>query len=516
MNIMDAIKNESADTNLTRTENGALGYANCRSAIVDFFYKISTFRQETAEQKQTAFLKALAEDKDLAYRMLFFARDIRKGLGERQLFRDIFKALDPKVAKSLVKLIPEYGRWDDVIDILRNEGIDQNVSDETLRFIQNQFAEDLKNYAERKPISLLAKWMPSIRKVSKDKVRMAKFLAHSFEIPERKYRKALSVLRAHLKVVEKQMSEGKWGEIDFGSVPSKAAKNYRGAFMKHDEARYREYLGKLEKGEAKVNAGAVFPYEIVSAYRGGYESPRGMDVLLENQWKALPLPKGLLENAIVVRDGSGSMMVPVSGKSTALDVATSLAVLTSEHLKGPFKNRFITFSRRPKFVDFGGCHNLQQKLQVAFSEAECANTDIELTMDLILNAALKNGLKQEEIPTVVIISDMEFDEARGSRHYWSDGGEECTDERNTLFESIRSRWAAAGYKLPKMVFWNVNSRTATVPMQENDNGLILVSGFSQNIMDMLAGNGSMLDIIRKKLNVPRYDCVTKALSGLDS
>ena len=149
--------------------------------------------------------------------------------------------------------------------------------------------------------------MPSIRKVSKDKVRMAKYLAHKFGISEKEYRKALSALRAHLKVVEKQMSEGKWGEIDFEAVPSKAAKNYRGAFMKHDEARYREYLGKLEKGEAKVNAGAIFPYEIVSAYRIGYGVKSKVDTLLENQWKALPLPKGLLENAIVVRDGSGSM-----------------------------------------------------------------------------------------------------------------------------------------------------------------------------------------------------------------
>ncbi len=509
MNIMEAIKNESADKNLVETENGALGYANCRSAIVDFFYKISTFRKEEATKKQTAFLKALAEDKDLAYRMLFFARDIRQGLGERQLFRDVFDTLDPKVIKALFKLIPEYGRWDDVLDVLRNDGIDEALRDEIISFVQGQFNEDLKNCAEGKPISLLAKWMPSIRKVSKDKVRMAKFLAGRFGITEKEYRKALSALRAHLKVVEKQMSEGKWGEIDFESVPSKAAKNYRGAFMKHDEARYREYLDKLEKGEAKVNAGAIFPYEIVSAYRLGYSIKSKVDTLLENQWKALPLPKGLLENAIVVRDGSGSMTTNVSGQSTALDVATALAVLTSEHLKGPFKDRFITFSHRPKFVDLGGCHNLQQKLNMAFAEAECANTDIEATMDLVLRAVVKNGIKQEDIPAVVIISDMEFDEARGC-YGWNANLDGMSQE--ALFETIRKTWNAAGYDLPKIVFWNVASRTGAVPMQENDNGLVLVSGFSQNIMDMLAGNGTMIDIIRKKLNVARYDAITKALS----
>ena len=502
MNIMTAIKKESANDITAETENGALGYKGHESAIVDFFYKVSSMRQWDANKKQTAFLKALGEDRELAFRMLFYIRDIRKGLGERQLFRDIFDILDPKDIKALFKLIPEYGRWDDVIDILRNDGIDGDVNDEVLHFIQNQFNEDLKNCADGKPISLLAKWMPSIRKVSKDKVRMAKFLAHSFGITEREYRKALSALRSHLKVVEKQMSNKDWGLIDFGSVPSKAAKNYRNAFKTHDGTRYQRYLDGLKTNETKVNAGAVYPYEIVHEYTsGGYscylEKP---DELLEAQWKALPLPDGILKNAIVVRDGSGSMTAPVSGRSTALDVATSLAILMSENLSGEFKDKFITFSEEPRFVDLSGCNNLHQKVKVAMGEAECANTNIERTMNLILNAAKANHIPQAEIPTVIIVSDMEFDYAIDWR------------ERNKpLFRTIAEHWSENGYSLPKIVFWNVNSRTGVVPLQENENGLILVSGFSQNIMDMLSGDGSMLDILRKKLSDKRYDPISEAI-----
>ena len=514
MNIMDAIKDEVKTTTLSRTENGALGFASCKSDLVDFFYKVSSMRKATRGEKQAAFLKAAAEDRDLAFRVLFFARDIRGGLGERSLFRDIVIGLPDEEVKPLLPLLPEYGRWDDVLALL-DDGISVDLMNAIVDLVHKQFDKDLEDAKAGKSISLLAKWLPSIRKVSKKKVETAKFLCRKFGLQERDYRHALSALRKHLKVVEKAMSANEWKAIDFQAVPSKAAKNYRGAFMKHDEERYREYLGKLSKGEAKVNAGAVFPYEIVTAYREGtYGRLKQFDQLLESQWKALPLPKGLLENAIVVRDGSGSMTTGICNtKSTALDVATSLAVLMSEHLKGPFANRFITFSERPKFIDLGGCTNLHQKLQTTFSQDECSNTDIERTMDLILNAAVKNHLKQEEIPAVVIVSDMEFDEARGEYSWnWKESDHEKSQK--TLFKIIAERWEGMGYKLPKMVFWNVANRTGTVPMQENGSGLLLVSGFSQNILDMLSGEGDMLEVIRKKVETERYDPVIKALKGV--
>ena len=204
------------------------------------------------------------------------------------------------------------------------------------------------------------------------------------------------------------------------------------------------------------------------------------------------------------------MMTNVSGDSTALDVATSLAVLTSEHLAEPFKDKFITFSRNPKYVDLSGCQTLRDKLILSFKEAECMNTDIEATMDLILRSAVKNHIKQEDIPTVVIISDMEFDEARGC-YSWR--GEDDPNSQETLFKTISNKWAASGYKLPRMVFWNTCSRTGAVPMHDNENGLLLISGFSQNILDLLSYGGDMVDIIRKKLSDKRYDCITEALKA---
>jgi hypothetical protein len=504
MHIMDALKNETAYANKVETENGALGFANFKSALVDFFYKVSSMRKWAKIDKINAFQHALDEDQKLAYRMLFFIRDVRGGLGERQLFRDIMLALPAETVIPLLPLIPEYGRWDDLIAMLEHPR--QSVRDAVYGILRTQWNRDIENFKMDRPISLLAKWLPSIRKVNADKVKLAKKLSREcFRLKEPEYRRGLSCLREHLKVVEREMSTDNWQFIDYEKVPSKAGMIYRNAFLKHDEERRRAFLAKLEKGEAKVNAGAVYPYEIVSQYR---RSLWLNDVALEAAWKALPLPKGMLENAIVVRDGSGSMMTQISGSTTALDVATSLAVLMSEHLTGPFKDRFITFSNNPKFVDLGHCRTLHEKAERAWRESEISNTDIEKTMKLVLDAAVRNNLRQEDIPTVVIISDMEFDQARRAYYNW-DGG---VQDEKTLFETIGRQWSDKGYKLPRLVFWNVASRTGAVPMQENENGLLLVSGFSQNILDMLSGNGGMLDILRKKLMVERYDAVTSALS----
>lgn len=514
-NIMDSIEREikgevPVNTNLVRTENGALGFAECNSPMIDFFYKVSSMRRWDPEEKFDLFKKAMDSDPELAIRLLFFVRDVRGGLGERNTFRDVFARLDPILGSKLAKLVPEYGRWDDLLSILA--GANRKVRETIYNLVYHQIMDDLRGAAAGKPISLLAKWMPSIRKVSKKQVELAKRLAkYGLHINEGTYRKILSTLRGHLKVVEKQMSANEWKAIDFQTVPSKAAKNYRNAFMKRATERYQEYLDKLERGEAKVNARTLYPYEIVASYRKGARFNGPENKLLEAQWKALPLPKGILSNAIVVRDGSGSMTTGVSGNATALDVATSLAILMAEHLQGPFKDRFITFSAEPRFVDLSDSTTLREKVEVAMNEAECSNTNIEATLDLILRAAQRNNLKQEEIPAVVIVSDMEFDSAIEREGHWCMDDKEAEEDNRVLFETLRGRWEAAGYKLPKMVFWNVASRTGTVPMQENENGLLLVSGFSQNIMDMLSGEGSMLDILKKKLCTERYDPVVKAV-----
>ena len=520
---MESIHEENGtgrEDGLVETENGALAYASHPSAFADFFFKVSSMRQWDADAKRAAFSKCLAADPELALRLLFFVRDIRGGLGERGLFRDVFAGLPDGVAAALLPLVPEFGRWDDVWAVL-GDGVADAAARPALReaafaLLRRQWEEDLRalDDPDGRP-SLLAKWLPSVRGVSERQEALAKELAFScFRLRPADYRRKLSALRARLRVTERAMCAGEWGSIDYGAVPSKASLRYRAAFFAHDPERYKAYLAGLEKGTAKANAGALFPYEIVAAYLDGYEPKTAEDPLLEAQWRALPLPRGILGNAIVVRDGSGSMTTPVSGgRATALDVATSLAILASENLKGPFANRFISFSENPRLVDLSGCSTLLEKIVRACREDECANTNIRRTMRLVLDAVSENGIPQEEVPAVVIVSDMEFDEACGGCFvYDQETGRADKAGQDVLFETIRREWKDRGYDLPRMIFWNVASRTGGVPLQENGNGLVLASGFSQNILDMLSGVDPE-DTIRRKLAAPRYDRVAAALRG---
>ena len=508
--MVEAIKSQAAHANLAVTENGAVGYQALSDGLVEFFFKVSSMRRYNPVAKMVAFLKAAAGDREMALRLLFYVRDVRQGVGERQLFRDIFNQLTDEEIRKLYKLLPEYGRWDDVVFVLTSPNVKPQTKQEVSLYLKQKLEMDAANALSGKPISLLAKWLPSPRRVSKAKVALAKELCETWGWTQEKYRKTLSSLRKILKVVEQSMTANEWGEIEYEKLPSKAAMLYREAFSRHDTSRYNDYLASLKNGTARVNARTLFPYEIVSQYsrHGLFEE----DDLLEEQWKALPVPTGIFENAIVVRDGSGSMMAPLSGgRATALDVATSLAILMADNLKGEFHGKFITFSHCPKLVDLTGCKTLREKIRLARKEAECDNTNIQRTMSLILNTAVANKIPQSEIPMVVIISDLEFDVQADEVRRMVDL--QPFQVKETLFKAIQRQWQSFGYQLPKLVFWNVMNRSGAMPIQPDEafNGLRLVSGFSQNVLDILNGNETMSEAVRKKLMSPRYDAVSEAL-----
>lgn len=308
------------------------------------------------------------------------------------------------------------------------------------------------------------------------------------------------------------MSAHKWDGIDYQRVPSRANLIYNSAFLRHDEDRRREFLSKVERGEARINASVLFPHDIVHKY--GY---RGTDATLEALWKNLPDTVQGCGNTIVVADGSGSMSVRV-GKSdvSALEVANSLAIYFAERSSGQFKDNYITFSEHPQLVDLSKGKNLHEKLSIAYSHDEVANTNIEAVFDLILNTAVRKHMEQSELPAnILIISDMEFDscatcgESRRSSG-WGYYDRKRPDAR--LFDVIAKRYADAGYKLPRLVFWNVNSRTGTIPVNENDLGVALVSGFSPNVAKMvMSGKLDPFDCLLETLNTERYQPIEDAL-----
>ena len=480
----------------TITTNGAIAYATSGEKLLDFNFGVSAMRNETPEEIGDKFAKVFFEDKLTAMEYLFYLGDIREGLGERKEFRACLGYLaehQPKILKAVIKLIPEYNRWDTLINLIDYIEIKYDVVD----IIKTQLEADIKASMNGEPISLLAKWMPSINTSSQATKRKAEALCRELCLTEKAYRKTLSKLRKHLDVVEVKMSAKEWDKIKYEAVPSKANLIYSNAFLRNDEERRREYLTSLVKGETKINAGVLNPHEICRKYR---QNNCKEDDALEALWKALP-DKTSGRN-LVVRDGSGSM---TWGKGTPLDVATALAIYMSEHNVGEWKDKFITFSANPKIVDLSNCSSLAEKVELSCREADCSNTDIYKTMMLILKTAKYNHISQEDMPDMItIITDCQFD---GYSHNLT----------NSLFDYIAQEYEAAGYKLPKICFWNLSGRLdGTIPMQQNDMGLILCSGFSVQIMKMFMSNQIdpykvLLEILQSDRYKPVKEAVEKVL-----
>lgn len=506
------------DNRKQATENGAVGFNTTGKKLLDMNFAVSSLRQASDEEIRDMFTKVYFEDKLLATKWLFFAGDVRQGLGERRLFRICFSTLvriDPKTMVNLLKLIPEYTRWDNLTRIVTEES-NKDIVDEVFNIVKNQIAEDINNFEENKPISLLAKWMPSINTSSYETKKLAEKYARALDLKPPTYRKMLTKLRKYLKVVEINMSKGEWDKIDYSAVPSRANLIYKDAFMKHDEDRRTEYLESLSKGETKINAGTLFPHDIIAKYLNinfsycGY-TINDYDEAVEHLWKALPDYVKGQGNTICVSDGSGSMYSNgISCNISCAHVALALSIYFSERSFGYYKDKFITFSKNPQYVDLSNCKTLREKLTLACKYNEYANTNIERVFMMILKTAIDNNLDQSELPAnVLILSDMEFDDCAESSN-----GYVCND--NTLFENIAYTYAQYGYKMPRLVFWNIYSRTGTIPVKENDMGVALVSGFSTTICDMvLSSETDPYKVLVNKLNSERYQPVEDAIRSIN-
>ena len=503
-------KTVNGNNNISVTENGAIGYRSTGRSLLDLNFSTSSLRNMDPERITSQFSQAWEEDRELALRWLFFLRDVREGLGERRSFRIILHWLGENypilTCKLLVNktdegyVIPFYGRWDDIFELM------DMFPTHIINVVKKQINSDLFNAGNNKPVSLLAKWMPSNNATSKATLKLADRLANGMRLSPRNYRKMLSKLRKYIDVVEVKMSGGEWDKINYESVPSKANLLYNQTFYRHDPERRREFLDKLSTGEAKINASTSYPYEIYHRMRDADDDEVAT---LEAMWKSILEGVTIEQNFIVVCDGSGSMEKPISTSTnaTAYDVANSLALYFSETLRGEFHGKFITFSESPKFVDVGCYETLSEKMRETYRHREVANTNIEAVFDLVLQTAVENNLSAGDMPdSILIISDMEFD--RCSEDNYGSYLMRDVGRSKTLFERIAKRFAEKGYKLPRLIFWNVCSRTMTIPVKENELGVALVSGFSVNNINMiLSGEMDPYLCLVHELKKERYDRV---------
>lgn len=510
MNALQAIKTQ---LNTARTENGDLAYKSTGSACLDLFSLCGGMRNNLSDLDKL-FAKAYAENPVVAIKILFYMRNIRGGLGERNSFRVLLKELAqyyPEMAKQIVYAVPEYGRWDDLLVLLETP-----AKDDAIALIKSQIEKDKKAMEEGKTVSLLGKWLPSINTSSKESVAKAKIVMASLGMKAVEYRKLCSALRKEIKILEDNLRRKDY-TFDYSKQPSQAMHRYKKAFMRNDEERYKAFLQKVveqaqklaqgeeipEEEKVKLNAKTLYPYQIVAPFMNAWGGSRCLPdeeaLPLEASWKSLD--RGAFgSRTIVVRDGSGSMYRP--GESAAINIATSLALLFAEQLGGAYKNSFITFSSKPELIQVPEtADTLEKKLNFISKYDDCSNTDIGKVYKLILDVAKSGNVPKEEmIERVLIISDMEFDSAVTI----SDTAENervkslsaasldrsyARSSKDSTFEFYKKAFEEAGYELPEIVFWNVEARDTHLPVTQNEKGVKLVSGASANIFsDVVSGD----------------------------
>ena len=458
--MLEFLKREA---NKTYTENGAVTYRSTGRDCLDLFATIGALRRESEQEITARFLRAYAEDPDLAMKILFYGRDVRGGLGERRVFRILLRWLAVSKPESVVRNLPyvaEYGRWDDVLVLL-----DTPCRAEALALLKQQFDADLAALSSDGDVSLLGKWLPSVNASNDETIRAAKQIANAFGLSDRDYRKTLTKLRAQIRILENNLRERDY-TFDYSKQPSKAMFKYRKAFLRNDAERYGAFMQRVSTGEVKLNTGALYPYEIIEK---AYHCDDAERLSLDATWRALA-DYTQDENALVVADGSGSMYW--GGKPMPAAVAQSLAIYFAEHNRGAFRNHFITFSMNPRLVEIKG-RDIVDKARYCETFNECANTNIQKVFELVLNAAVRNRVPQKDLPsTLYIISDMEFDSCAAGASL-------------TNFEYAAKLFRQAGYRLPNVVFWNVSSRNQQQPVTMNEQGVALVSGCSPRIFSMV-------------------------------
>ncbi len=465
MRYLENLKEESS---YSRTLNGAKTYSTTGSHCLDLFSVAGGMRYRKPADVIRLFELAYLENREMAMKLLFYIRDIRGGLGERRMFRTLLRRTAfvwPESARKNVRLIAEFGRWDDLLCLYKSPAQKQMV-----QTIREQLNKDLEAADRREsgeldaPISLLAKWLPSPNASSHRTRKLGKWMARALGMNEREYRGILSRLRAHSCVAERYLTRKNLKKINYEAVPSNAMLKYRNAFMQKDEAHFLDYLRDAQTGEKKMHAQALYPYEVIRPFIDSYyglQNPAGRDVL-ELLWKNLPGAIGQ-SNSLCVVDVSGSMFSGLPGNPQPILIAAALGLYCAERCQGVFHNHMITFESTPHLVEIHG-DSLEEKLRYMLGQPWGGSTNMEAVFNLLLDTAVKSGAKQEEMPSAIyIISDMEFNFA-------------VRDPDKTVYDNARERFAEYGYELPAVVFQNVNSWQMQAPVRANTRGAALTSG----------------------------------------
>lgn len=485
MNFAEAAKQKGS---FTRTENGAVALCTTGSKLLDLFGSVGSLRKEDETRITRLFADAYSEDALFATKIVFYARDIRGGLGERRTFRILLRYMaeyHPEVLRPNLDLVGVYGRYDDLYELIGTP-----LEDDMWAAMKKQFEEDLRNLNDDKAISLLAKWIKTADASSEKTRKLGILTAQKLGYPVYNFKRIVRTMRKKIGVIESLMSAGRWDEIEYSAVPSRAMMIYRNAFQKHDEDRYNAFINKAVNGEEKINSATLYPYDLIekiwnmSCYGANKVKD---DKTVEAQWRQLPNYVEEGTNALVIADTSGSMY----GRPMATSVG--LAIYFAERNKGAYHNMWMSFSTNPHIHVLKG-ETLAQKIGSIDMDDWDGNTDLKAAFNLVLNIAEKNDVPPDEMPkSLIVISDMEIDY--------------CGNREWTFYEKMSKKFHKAGYEIPNIIFWNVDSRQDVFHADSKRIGVQLCSGQSTSVFKQMMSCVGMtpMEAMAKVINSERYE-----------
>ena len=488
MNFADAAR---ANGSFTRTENGAVALNTSGDALLDLFSTIGSLREANEDRITRLFADAYKEDPLFATKIAFYGRDVRGGLGERRAFRILIRYMAEYHAEALrpnLDLIGVYGRYDDLYELIGTP-----LEDDMWAAMKKQFEEDLQNLNDDKAISLLAKWIKTADASSEKTRKLGILTAQKLGYPVYNFKRIVRTMRKKIGVIESLMSAGRWDEIEYSAVPSRAMMIYRNAFQKHDEDRYNAFINKAVNGEEKINSATLYPYDLIekiwnmSCYGANKVKD---DKTVEAQWRQLPNYVEEGTNALVIADTSGSMY----GRPMATSVG--LAIYFAERNKGAYHNMWMSFSTNPHIHVLKG-ETLAQKIGSIDMNDWNGNTDLKAAFNLVLDIAEKNDVPPEEMPkSLIVISDMEIDF--------------CGNKEWTFYDKVSAKFRKAGYEIPNIIFWNVNSRHDIFHADSKRKGVQLCSGQSAAVFKQMMACVGMtpVEAMAKTINSERYEPIT--------
>ena len=486
MNFAEAAKTKSS---FTRTENGAIALNTTGDKCLDFFSTVGSLREADDMRICSLFADAYSEDALLATKIAFYGRDIRGGLGERQTFRTIMRYMaeyHPEALRPNLDLIGVYGRYDDMYSLIGTP-----LEDDMWKAMKKQFEEDMANLHADKAVSLLAKWIKTADASSKETRKLGILTAQKLGYPVYNFKRMVRALRKRIGVIESLMSTGRWDEIEYSAVPSRAMMIYRNAFTKHDEDRYKAFIDKAVTGEEKINSSTLYPYDLIEkVFSQGWYRNIKEDKTIEAQWRQLPNYVEEGTNALVIADTSGSMF----GRPMATSIG--LAIYFAERNKGAYHNMWMSFSANPHIHMLAG-ETLAQKIRSLDMNDWMGNTDLKKAFELVLDIALENDVPQEEMPkSLIVISDMEIDF--------------CGNREWSFYDKMAHKFRKNGYEIPNIIFWQVNSRHDIFHADSKRKGVQLASGQSTSVFKQILSCIGMTptEAMLKTINSERYDAIT--------